>query len=201
MAEQFRINVLSVEYPGYGLLDECSKSESGIYLVAQTVLRFLVDVMQVRYEHIVLMGRSIGSGPACFLASRFPVGGLLLVCPFFSLRHAVHSVAGRFISAFFRERFDNSVAMRNVKCPTLFIHGAKDRLLPAEHSLELFHQCRAERKKLHVCEHMEHNSHLFVDGDFFAVPCISFFGFPGYSTGRSVSIPDEYLASNFVSVN
>lgn len=86
MTAQFRVGVLAVEYPGYGLLAKCEANEENLYQAAHTALRFLVDTLGVRYKHVILMGRSIGSGPACYLASKFPIGGLLLVAPFASIR-------------------------------------------------------------------------------------------------------------------
>ncbi len=82
---------------------------------------------------------------------------------------------GAFISLFFRERFSNLIAIRNVKCPTLFIHGKKDKLIPTEHSLELFERCRATRKKLVVPEDMEHNSNLFAHADFLVLTLVPLF--------------------------
>lgn len=57
----------------------------------------------------------------------------------------------------------------NVSCSTLFIHGESDSLIPAEHSLRLFKRCRA-RKLLVTPPKMEHNSNLFGDASFLAVP-------------------------------
>merc|ERR1740121_1479449 len=76
----------------------------------------------------------------------------------------------------------------NVSCPTLFIHGEADTLVPPEHSLRLFERCRA-RKLLVMPPTMEHNSHLFSDKDFLAIPAIHFFGFPGYHTPNPPRLP------------
>ena len=41
---------------------------------------------EVKYERIYIFGRSIGTGPAVQLASQFPIGGLILVSPFTSIK-------------------------------------------------------------------------------------------------------------------
>lgn len=179
--DQFKVNVLAVEYPGYGLLHHMEPSEAAVYEVALTAFRFLVDEIGVRYSQIILFGRSLGSGPAVFLAAQYPVGGLILVSAFTSIRAAVQSIVGRVVAWTFNERFPNSRIIANVSCSTLFIHGEADSLIPAEHSLRLFKRCRA-RKLLVTPPKMEHNSNLFGDASFLAVPAIHFFGFPGYYT-------------------
>merc|ERR1711920_626088 len=54
----------------------------------------------------------------------------------------------------------------NVSCPTLFIHGENDNLVPPSHSVALFKNCRA-RKLLITPPGMEHNTNLFTDARFF----------------------------------
>lgn len=188
MRDQFKVNVLAAEYPGYGLLHHVEPSEDGVCEVALTTFRFLVDILGVRYSQIVLFGRSLGSGPAVFLASQFPVGGLILVSAFSSIRAAVQSIAGRLFAMAFQERFPNHKTISNVSCSTLFIHGESDGLIPVEHSVKLFKRCRA-RKLLVTPPEMEHNSNLFGDASFLAIPAIHFFGFPGYYTSTPPRLP------------
>lgn len=192
--DQFKVNVLAVEYPGYGLLSGMTPSEDGVYEVALTAFRFLVDEINVRYSQIILFGRSLGSGPAVFLAAQYPVGGLILVSPFSSIRAAVQSIVGRLVAWTFNERFPNSKIIANVSCSTLFIHGESDGLIPADHSLRLFKRCRA-RKLLITPPKMEHNSNLFGDASFLAVPAIHFFGFPGYYTSTPPRLPAHLFES------
>lgn len=186
--DQFKVNVLAVEYPGYGLLHHLEPSEDAVYEVALTAFRFLVDDVNVRYSQIILFGRSLGSGPAVFLAAQYPVGGLILVSAFSSIKAAVQSIVGRVVAWTFTERFPNSKIIANVSCSTLFIHGECDGLIPPEHSLRLFKRCRA-RKLLITPPKMEHNSNLFGDASFLAVPAIHFFGFPGYYTAMPPRLP------------
>mmetsp|Transcript_84290 Transcript_84290/g.238884 ORF Transcript_84290/g.238884 Transcript_84290/m.238884 type:complete len:405 (+) Transcript_84290:116-1330(+) len=186
--DQFKVNVLAVEYPGYGLLHGMAPSEDGVYEVALTAFRYLVDEIGVRYSQIILFGRSLGSGPAVFLAAQYPVGGLILVSAFSSIKAAVQSIVGRVAAWTFKERFPNFKIIANVSCSTLFIHGECDKLIPAQHSLRLFKRCRA-RKLLITPPKMEHNSNLFGDASFLAVPAIHFFGFPGYYTATPPRLP------------
>eukprot|EP00434_Breviolum_minutum_P002409 symbB.v1.2.002128.t1/scaffold106.1/size366728/16 len=193
MRDQFKMNVLAVEYPGYGLLHGISRSsEAALKEVTLTAFRFILDELKVAYEQIILFGRSVGSGPTVYLASRFPVGGLILVAAFASVREAAKSLVGPFVANVLEERFPNIALIGNVSCPTLFIHGEKDSLVPPSHSVALFKQCRA-RKLLITPPGMEHNTNLFTDAQYLAVPAINFFGLPGYQQESPPQMPSRYF--------
>jgi dienelactone hydrolase len=192
MRDQFKMNVLAVEYPGYGLLHGVPVSEAALKEVALTAFRFILDELKVAYEQIILFGRSVGSGPTVYLASRFPVGGLILIAAFSSVREAAKSLVGGLIAGVIVERFPNLSLIGNVSCPTLFIHGEKDSLVPPSHSVALFKQCRA-RKLLITPPGMEHNTNLFTDASFLAVPAINFFGLPGYQQEHPPQMPQQYF--------
>lgn len=83
------------------------------------------------------MGRSIGTGPATWLAAKKIVSSLILVSPFTSLRGVVKDLVGNFAKYLIKERFDNADYMQSVYCPTLLIHGKRDQLIPYSHSITL----------------------------------------------------------------
>jgi len=191
MQQQFKMNVLAVEYPGYGLLHHLPASEAGIKEVALTAFRFTLDELKVAYEQVILFGRSIGSGPSVYLASRFPIGGLILVAAFTSVRDAAKGLIGEPIAQFLDDRFPNAALIGNVSCPTLFIHGERDSLVPPSHSVALFKNCRS-RKLLITPPGMEHNTNLFTDAQFLAIPAINFFGLPGYQQDEPPQMPQRF---------
>ena len=45
--------------------------------------------MEIPPERIILYGRSIGSGPACWLAENYPVAGVILQSAFMSICRVV----------------------------------------------------------------------------------------------------------------
>ena len=89
-----RINVLAVEFPGYGIYDngkgECSADV--ITKDADIIYNFLNCVMKIKEENIVIMGRCIGSGPAVHLSTKFNPRCLLLMSAFTSILDAVKSI-------------------------------------------------------------------------------------------------------------
>lgn len=129
--------ILIVEYPGYSIYPG-EPSEASILADIEPIYNFVVNVMRFERQDLLVMGRSIGSGPATHFASRYQVGGLVLVSGFTSLKCVVKHNFGSLGSSFVKQRFHNEEMIKQVKCPCLFIHGADDALIPAQHSKTLY---------------------------------------------------------------
>lgn len=127
------MNVLCVEYPGYGIYQGQSTAEN-ILQDAEIIFDFMTQIFKFNPENIILYGRSIGSGPTCHLANVRSPGMIILMSPFTSIRNAASNICGKF-SLFLSDRFKNIEKIKNVKCPVLIIHGKKDTLIPYEHAI------------------------------------------------------------------
>lgn len=95
-------------------------------------------------KDVLLFGRSMGSGPASYLASQYRPGTLILMSPYTSIRNVVKSKVGQLLSKLVAEHFDNLKLMPLVKCPTFIVHGQKDGLIPYEHAQELHDKCSGQ---------------------------------------------------------
>ena len=104
-----KMHVMAVEYPGYGLYKTSKPDEEKIKNDADTVYDYLTEVCGVREKDIILFGRSMGSGPSSYLASRKNPGSLLLMSPYMSIKDAAKSLFGwaSFMSFVVYERFRN----------------------------------------------------------------------------------------------
>jgi abhydrolase domain-containing protein 17 len=84
---------------------------------------------------IVVCGRSIGSGPACHIASLNSPAALVLVSPHTSIRGVVKDqFLGGLAQYMIAERFRNIEAIEKVKAPTFILHGMRDTLVKYQHS-------------------------------------------------------------------
>ena len=128
--------MLAVEYPGYGLY-KGTANESQIFEDSEIVYDYLIKGLKLHPQQIILFGRSIGSGPATYLAARKKVGALILMSAFTSIRSVVKDLAGAWAQFIIKERFNNLEEIVKVTCPTFFVHGQKDRLVPYSHSERL----------------------------------------------------------------
>lgn len=59
---------------------------------------------------------------------------------------------------FLVERWNSIENVPRITCPTMFIHGEMDPLIPCKHSYELYRACEASEKVLHVCPNVDHCS-------------------------------------------
>lgn len=102
-----RINVLAVEYPGYGIYgygrQECSSDL--ILRDAEVIYNFLNAIMQIKEENIIIMGRCIGSGPAVHLSVKYNPKSLILLSAFTSVKDAVKSIFKKYTFGWIFEKF------------------------------------------------------------------------------------------------
>lgn len=98
-----KVNVLCVEYPGYGIYKGSSNSDL-ILRDSEIIFDFLVDIFNYNPSNIFLFGRSIGSGPSTHLAAVRRPGLLVLMSPFTSIRDVARSMCGN-VCVLLAERF------------------------------------------------------------------------------------------------
>jgi alpha-beta hydrolase superfamily lysophospholipase len=103
------MHVIAVEYPGYGLYKTSKPSENQMKEDADTVYDYLTQIVGVKESDVILFGRSMGSGPTSYLASRKNPHSLLLMSPYMSIKDAAKSLFGwaSFLSVIVYERFRN----------------------------------------------------------------------------------------------
>jgi fermentation-respiration switch protein FrsA (DUF1100 family) len=166
-----QINVLAVEYPGYGVYQGVSCSADAICDDALFVYRQVKERIRWPEEDIIVMGRSIGSGPACHVAAANKPGLLFLMSAYTSICGVVKDVAGTLSSWFVKERFRNIEKIREMKCPVLLIHGRDDTLIRPHHSEELKAACK-ERCDIYIRPNMTHND--FRMGEDILSPMLTF---------------------------
>jgi hypothetical protein len=125
MRSSLKLNLLAVEYPGYGIyIEEGGCDAEKITHDCDIVYRFVLQEIEgLEEKDILLFGRSMGSGPASYLASTYRPGGLILMSPYTSIRNVVKSKAGWLLSTMIAEHFDNLKLMQKVVCPTFIVHG------------------------------------------------------------------------------
>ena len=141
MRTALRINMMAVEYPGYGIYeDNGGPTEDKIYRDAELVYNFVQWIAGLREKDIIVLGRSLGSGPATHIASKFEPGGLILMSPYTSIKNVATNKVG-FLSFLLAEQFNNLARMDKVTCPTFIVHGQLDRLIPISHAYALKDRC------------------------------------------------------------
>lgn len=77
-----------MDYRGYGKSEGSIKNEDELYSDVQEVYNYLKSFYNE--NKIIVLGYSIGTGPAAFLASKNHPKELILQAPYYSLPDAMH---------------------------------------------------------------------------------------------------------------
>lgn len=125
-------SVLAYDYPGYGL-SSGRPSERSVYAAAEAAWLYLTQEAGVAPEDIILYGRSIGSGPSCYLAWKYPAGGLVIESGFTSVTRVVTRIK---LLPF--DAFPNIRRISKIQCPVLFFHGERDEVVPFSHAQQMY---------------------------------------------------------------
>lgn len=120
------MHILVVEYPGYGLYKTSVPCETKMKEDSEIVFDYLTKHMGIEEQDIILFGRSMGSGPATYLASKRSAFSLLLMSAYTSIKDVAKILLGKlsFLTPIVIERFRNIDTIKEVKCPVFFLHGS-----------------------------------------------------------------------------
>ncbi|KAA8495931.1 Protein ABHD17C [Porphyridium purpureum] len=143
------VTVVAYDYTGYGAAqtrpektpDSGSKSEKvgaecsekAFYSDAEAAYDFCVSTLKVPFNRLVLVGRSIGSGPTTHLASTREAAATILISPLASCVRVVMNIK----RTMFFDMFANIDKVASIGCPILIVHGKEDEVVPFSHAAML----------------------------------------------------------------
>jgi fermentation-respiration switch protein FrsA (DUF1100 family) len=131
-------NVLAIDYRGYGR-SEGTPSGEGIMRDAEAAWRNLTNDRAIAPASIVIVGRSLGGGPASALAVRHEPAGLVLESTYTSVPDRAAELFSMLPARWVvRVRFDNRENVARVRCPVLVVHSAADETIPYHHGRDIF---------------------------------------------------------------
>lgn len=138
----FEYDVFVMDYRGYGK-STGHPSEAGILSDAEAIFTQLKA--KYNYSMWIFYGRSMGSGVASYLTSKYDPDGLILETPYYSMEDLISYY-------FFPYRwYDQRISFLSYKylqqsnCPVLILHGTADCVIPVEQGEKLFHSVGQSR--------------------------------------------------------
>jgi fermentation-respiration switch protein FrsA (DUF1100 family) len=130
-------NVLEIDYRGFGRTPG-KPSEAGMYEDAEAAYQALLQ-RGVAPNRIILLGHSLGSGPAVWLATQHDAAALVLFGAFTSIPDAA---AERYpllpVRLAVGVQFNSLARIRDVHIPIVIAHSRADALIPYSHAIKLF---------------------------------------------------------------
>lgn len=160
LANQHGFGIFAYDYRGYGQSDG-KAGEKNTYEDITAAYQYLTETLKIPPRNILILGRSVGSGPSTWLATQKPAAGLILESPFVS---AFRVVTKYKILPF--DRFDNLSRIKNVKCPVLIIQGKVDEVVGFWHGPALY-EAANEPKMNYWVDDAGHNDLLWVAGEIY----------------------------------
>lgn len=137
-----------VPYRGFGP----NSGKPGEYELFADALA-VVDDVRARYPHthIIVIGRSLGSGVAAYIASCRNITGAVLVTPFDALEFVAKKHYPLIpVSLLLKHRFRSIDYMAGVKCPVLVIYGGRDAVVPPVFTENLISHIVSEKEVLRI---------------------------------------------------
>jgi len=129
---RYGYDVVLVDYRGFG---KSTGKRSEQKLLSD--MQFVYDTLAVQYteHHIIVYGRSLGSGFAAKIASDNKPRYLILDAPYFSFKKAVSRFLPFMPTRFLlRYHLRTDKWIRHVNCHTYILHGTRDWLIPIRQS-------------------------------------------------------------------
>lgn len=144
--------VLAYDYPGYGHATG-KPSESSSERAIEAAWKNLTVDHSIPASDIIVVGRSVGSGPSVWLVDKHRPAALVLISPFTSI-FAVRSPAQYILPG---NRFPNLKRIRTNDTPLLVIHGESDGIIPTSHGRALHEASPAKTKRFVGVPNAGHN--------------------------------------------
>ena len=95
----------------------------------------LFQTVSQKHDSVVVMGRSLGSAVAVYLASRKPVDSLVLVTPFDSMTELASTYYPLVpVSLLLKDKFNSRSRAAAIDVPTLVLIAERDEVIPRKHS-------------------------------------------------------------------
>lgn len=130
-------SVFAFDYRGYGR-SAGRPSEKGTYLDAQAACQWLRD-RGFQDTNIIALGESLGGGVVCELATRKPLGGIILQSTFTSVPDvACEMVPWLPMRLLLTTHFNNREKLKRITIPVLILHGRQDTIIPFHHGEKNF---------------------------------------------------------------
>lgn len=130
-------SIALINYRGYGASDG-TPGEEELCSDSLDIYDYFASRNDINKNNIVIMGRSIGTGVATYLAEKRNTEAVILVSPFETLTSVVKEKCPILpVNMLLKYKFDSISRAPEIKSPLLVIVGSKDLFVPKWHSEKL----------------------------------------------------------------
>ena len=150
----FNSNLVVFEYPGFGR-DSNAPKES---LILKQAHELVLHIKTRNHEAlpIYLMGESLGTGVATWVATRTDISGLILFSPYPSLALvAQHHYPWAPVKYLMKHKFQAETWAGQTRTPAILFHGINDDIIPVHFARQQFLNFKGGKKLVEIpnCGH------------------------------------------------
>ena len=146
-----------VEYRGYGA-STGEPIEAALYSDA---LKIYDTLSLGNFESVSVIGRSLGSGVATYLASKRQLDAMVLITPYDSILNVAQQRYPIFpLSMLLKDKYESSDRAPELSLPTLVLIAPNDTVVPGAHTLNLIKSFRSDNVSQITVPNTGHNSIL-----------------------------------------
>ena len=128
--------VYFINYRGYGESDG-EPTEAGLYADAMAVY----DHIAPYHNHITIIGRSLGTGVATYLATQRDIHKMILVAPCDCITNIAQATYPIFpMQLLLKDKYNSAQRAPGITVPTLIIKAENDRVIPSASTDRLIEQ-------------------------------------------------------------
>ena len=119
----------------------------------------LYDSVSRQHRKVLVIGRSLGSGVAVYLATQRKIEKLVLVTPYDSVENVASNRFPVFPVRFLlKDKFNSLPRAQQIQIPTLMLLAQHDTVVPHPHSQQLFAALATSSKSSQLFPLTDHNS-------------------------------------------
>jgi len=119
---------------------------------------YIYDKIKPQYNKISVIGRSLGSGIATYLASKREINRLVLVTPFDSIESIAQEIFPFLpISLLLRDKYKSIERVKFIKSKTLVIQAENDQIVGEEHTKRLVNKFHCSQIIFKEIKNSNHN--------------------------------------------
>ena len=143
-----------INYRGYGNSDG-TPSETALYDDAMAVY----DYIAPQHNHISVIGRSLGTGAATYLATQRDIYKMILVAPYDCITNIAQAAYPIFpMQLLLKDHYNSAERAPAITTPTLIIMAANDRVIPASSTERLIEQFTGITPQVSTIQDATHNT-------------------------------------------
>ena len=154
LLKDFNSNLVVFEYPGFGK-DSNAPTESLILKQAHELILHIKEKNQEGLP-IYLMGESLGTGVATWVATRTNITGLILISSYTSLALvARHHYPWVPVNYLMKHKFQAKIWAGQTLTPAILFHGINDDIIPVHFGRQQYLNFKGEKKLVELpnCGH------------------------------------------------